>query len=143
MSKYYTPSVEEFRIGFEYERLIIDSWKSFTMTDIPLFIDLNAKTLKELLQQEWIRVKYLDQSDIEELGFVFKLESDKDYMSEYSKIIDEYSSNIIRLYNHCHWYNLEIYRLFSYDITNYTNIFKGIIKNKSELKVVLKQLGIE
>jgi len=70
------------------------------------------------------RVKYLDREDIEELGWV--VNSRKDYT------FNDY---------YMHWNTgdnpkwMEIVKGEEY-------IFKGVLKNKSELKVIMKQLGI-
>jgi len=71
MSKYYTPDFTEFHIGFRFEHLANWEkhgglkWRDFTIEgrgDIPHRFD---DDLKEF------RVKYLDKSDIEELGWKF------------------------------------------------------------------------
>ena len=74
-SKYYVPSIEEFRVGFQYEELMgtessgLQDW-SEKIFDISEYIDRNGEHyLLELINGECIRVNYLDQSDIESLGF--------------------------------------------------------------------------
>jgi len=69
-NKYYTPTIEEFHVGFEFEfrhsDYKEDGWKKFTT---PVFnmeredCPFACQTLEEY------RVKYLDREDIESLGF--------------------------------------------------------------------------
>ena len=151
-SKYYTPEIEEFRVGFEYEQ--------HTMTKGDFFF-LDLKTgKKELIQENNeeicykmvhkseplsdrpfeiqqiinagnIRVKYLDREDIESLGWKFdKQHAGLDDMTFFKDdyILDTEDENNVRIYEGT--------------CGNELNLFDGTIKNKSELKVLLKQLGI-
>jgi len=70
--KYYTPEIEEFKVGFEFEFMHSDykeqGWKkyntpefNFEKEDCPF----GGKDLSEY------RVKYLDREDIESLGWSF------------------------------------------------------------------------
>ena len=90
------------------------------------------------------RVKYLDKEDIDSLGF------EKKYSPSYinDEIIELYSKGTEN-----DWYNLEFdddiliitkCHLYNKTTGNWSqdSIFKGTIKNKSELKKILKQLGI-
>jgi hypothetical protein len=141
-SKYYVPSIEEFRVGFQYEELMgtessgLQDW-SEKIFDISEYIDRNGEHyLLELINGECIRVNYLDQSDIENLGWIFEgsqiiSNGRKDYR------YNEYILSYIPSNNH-------------YAITTKSQygdtpkvLFNGIIKNVNELKVLLKQLGIE
>ncbi len=134
---YYTPTIEEFHVGFEYEIYTLDTnnlkhkWKKF---NVPFRTD----TLEQLLASEFPpRVKYLDKEDIESLGFVFKKETESSYVKD----------NItIHVYDAKRW-NTEndTITIFKRDLirtVGKTIIFSGTIKNKSELKRLLKQLGI-
>ena len=131
-NKYYVPQIEEFRVGFEYEELIYTSvyderWRINIKKHIfetktwergfPNFQWLNT------LEEGKIRVKYLDSEDIESLGF---------------KVCTE--NNFI----YCQYKELDFY--LDYDVENklckihglYEVLFRGIIKNKSELIFILK-----
>lgn len=126
MSKYYTPSLKEFHVGFEFEYshlelghffkdVYILDWKHFDM-DIEEMLNSPA----------FIRVKYLDKQDIESFGFK---QHDKLYYQFYKNnflLIDREDNNYTIIDN----------------TDNYV-LFYGIIKNKSELKKLLKQLSIE
>lgn len=139
MAKYYTPSIEEFHVGFEYEELIgVDneqedwSCKSFNPKN---YIDRYGEyTFDETPLSDWIRVKYLDKEDIEELGFEESLDEPDEWFWKFKGNIG------IQLYFDDKYRNKDQ----GIGITIYDDkiIFSGYIKNKSELKVLLKQLGI-
>jgi hypothetical protein len=129
--KYYTPSLEEFHVGFEYQYKTCNEinnnldWKKRTMDfmdmcDIGLEINNDPKIAWQY------RVKYLDKEDIESLGFKF---------SELFGYVG-YSHCILPSYTLSHFYEIVMHD----DPTNVK--FFGEIKNKSELKVLLKQLQI-
>lgn len=141
--KYYTPEIEEFHVGFEVDRRVSnmhttknDVWARFTVTqdylsDIDLFD---------------VRVKHLDREDIESLGLEFKYnekgneniaftkkyENHPRYDNQYVDIIWNYASRRVLICegdNETGW-------------DEWVTRFSGTIKNKSELKKVLKMLGI-
>lgn len=156
-NKYYTPEIEEFHIGFEYE---IYSDKiatypingSYEQTNFHRHKydtkDIRLSQLGTRIFEKKVRVKYLDKEDIESLGFD-KLSKDK-YFLEYGILIpgaDYY----------WHPYGNWKYRIttpdkdfpnsFIIEGRNPSNAgtfrkFVGTIKNKSELKKLMKQLGI-
>ena len=132
MDKYYTPELEEFHIGFEYEWLNENNeWiKETSPTEI---------TIKDFNKQTYgLRVKYLNKEDIESLGWFHKYDDfsfgefikSKNGEVDYHLTFDYENKNlIIGLYN-------------NEDTEFYDNIFIGTIKNKSELIKLLKQLKI-
>ncbi|AGO48994.1 hypothetical protein N356_gp101 [Cellulophaga phage phi14:2] len=132
--KYYTPEIEEFHIGFEYEWLDDeeggDNW-----------IKANTPTTIELEGYEDItyglRVKYLDKEDIESLGFK------EDTLHFYSKHQKEgvvlYIEKIVLTNENNFWYKIWL----KHPSYGNSTIYSGSIKNKSELKKLLKQLNVE
>lgn len=69
---YYTPTIEEFHVGFEYEVMIPE--KSIWSKEVFFLNDSHINLVKWVtIQDEFtihkIRVKTLDQSDIESLGW--------------------------------------------------------------------------
>jgi len=62
-NKYYTPTIEEFHVGFEYELKTEGEWVSQTL-DIDYSLNRVAGGLANNT-----RVKHLDQEDIESFGF--------------------------------------------------------------------------
>jgi hypothetical protein len=153
MDKYYIPTISEFHVGFEYEEL------EFVYTDKGWHIEKKNKFVKKVFEGTnylesyyltervkrglfhfSIRVKYLDREDIESLGFSF-MENESPYdirdlmfVKNNIKLIYSFQKNKIVLLKT----NL-IDNLFP----NISILFEGKLKNKSELKTLLKQIGIE
>ena len=121
--KYYTPSIEEFHVGFEYE-----STTSPTKEDWYKAVINNVDDLYDVFSYSNARVKHLDKEDIESLGFEYQ--GDFDSWERYSseKYLIATSGN-----DTDNFITIE---------TQGNTLFIGTIKNKSELKVLLKQLGI-
>jgi hypothetical protein len=133
MDKYYAPELEEFHVGFEFEtRYLERDWvkKELTFDDFGFY---TSTWYVDSVPETEFRVKCLDKEDIESLGW--KQEFD---MQAY--ILNSNSSGH-QLYDdhddpegkgkHITIYGLDI-----------NVIFKGYVKNKSELKKLLKQLKI-
>ena len=144
-NKYYTPEIEEFHVGFECE--IQSSWgmqkgiypsilREDTLTGFQLQKIGETETLKKVISD--IRVKYLDKKDIESLNYKHKKDTQYSFVSKNSSI---------QLHDKNRWhtkYNaLTIYKHNKINPLDKTSVFQGIIKNKSELKVLLKQLNIK
>ena len=148
--KYYTPTIEEFYVGFEYEMK-----ERFTDGTVKTQEDFdNAKWIKSIFKVGdcpyiervlngrnsenglcGIRVKCLSREDVIDLGF-------KDDGYEFTKYCKDYP------YEHCDEKGVIVYlylnkdntiSLFHKDETSLT----CTIKNKSELKKILKMLNIE
>lgn len=149
--KYYTPSIEEFHVGFEYEiyseGLFEDSiedfcgWYSYKFQQGNCFRDF--EDIKLNLQQ--IRVKYLDKSDIESLGWK-EAEETKEILQRFGRytvfecaniFLTVYSDNMISIV-----VNTGKVKLTPNEPMDLACIFNGTIKNKNELKTLMKQLGI-
>ena len=116
--KYYIPEISEFHIGFEYECKEADGWKGWICYRVDEQDALD-------IQFERVRVKYLDEEDFRSLGFIESPRGDrwdKDDIQIYHTTSDPA--------------HIEIY-------SNRGEDFVGTIKNKSELKRLLKQLGYE
>lgn len=125
---YYIPFIEEFYIGFEYEYYVMNVWQqvAFHPSDFAY-----TETWLENLDKKLLRVKYLDKEDIESLGF--------NTTAEYDRYIEFTDGNKKFLYR------MEYKTMYIEDqpSPNTTRtLFYGIIKNKSELKQLLKQLQI-
>lgn len=127
-NKYYQPELWEFHIGFEYEVIEMCS-----INDAPKQLQWNKHVLNSFESKfnwhvknypEEFRVKYLDKEDIESLGFKFIMTSYDGYW-ELGNITLGYSYDK----------RLQIRK-------GTETIFLGTIKNKSELKRILKQVGI-
>jgi hypothetical protein len=138
-NKYYTPTIEEFCVGFEYEELMDGKWWSPTFN---FSKDTTLRTFERKLGFNLIRVKYLDREDIESLGFV--LESSEIYndncVYKYQVNTSIYYMLYYRLSDEKP--SIQIEEIYVYPRCN-ESLFKGFIKNKSELKRLFKQLYIE
>lgn len=159
-NKYYTPEIEEFCVGFEYEYLekdfvIRDGKRSYeyTWNKQLCFIGENygfdLGTIEGCLDSQ-VRVKYLDQEDIESLGFTKTKEysdellfqkhlSDYEFLelTFYLDIDDDINVSIDRFYQS----KMVARRLpIGKETWELLTIFHGKIKNKSEFKKLLKQL---
>ena len=123
-NKYYIPEISEFHVGFEYEIKLEDLWINQSYNSIAM------SEIDKGITNQYIRVKYLDKQDIESLGWE----------------IDQYCSKEFCLnFKYKDWYlNYFISGLKTIEIgrEEYDSGFMGTIKNKSELKVLMKQLGI-
>lgn len=146
--RYYTPELQEFHVGFEYEH------KS-------TFLDGTVKTQKDYDEAVWhedffsvgdcpaveralnsknkargicgIRVKYLDIADIESLGFDNYLKP----LKQHNHIWHFKGSEGPKLYV---WFNdaVPLVRLYN----KFPSIFfEGKVKNKSEFRKILVQIG--
>jgi hypothetical protein len=145
-NKYYTPSIEEFHVGFEYEEVEIGTKDKFNKTILDSWNGLvgyydGSTDLYEIARgRKVVRVKYLDQEDIESLGFklnpygcqgdnlFFELKN-KDFPEkggyEFIELILK-SNNLLMII----------------DSTGAVRCLDIVIKNKSELKKLMEQLNI-
>lgn len=152
ISKYYTPTIEELNVNQEVYLLDTDNYKlEYTKDDIyPMLCKIiqlsdyptiwvsNGNKIYEVYLNQ-LGLKYLDQSDIESLGikvgewFISKGKYGGTYKLEttsfgFTPKITIKTKNFIRDASG------------RYD--ELTIIYRLPIKNKSELKVLMKQLGI-
>ena len=142
MSKelYYTPTIKEFHPSFEFEQDNGYEWVKRTYEDTSQGI----YSLKNAIVQRVIRVKYLDREDIESLGLNL-IESEK---SNYWGPLFERRVEI----------GFNTYKICRLHLGQKSQVVVGVsgegswggstdniqmtIKNKSELKRILKQIGI-
>ena len=138
MDKYYTPEIEEFHIGFEVECYDDNdkTWDIVYIDSQPALCNITGLNLN-------IRVKYLDREDIESLGWIYKggktIKKGKAYFSDEKEVIGITLRPNFFEDNHA---SIHIYALKpSGGIQN--TIFAGKIKNRTELKKLLKQLNLK
>ena len=146
MNKYYIPEIEEFYVGFEYERFVPKSntteeecWNKLSMS--VNYLSLNDIDY-EIIEKE-IRVKYLDQEDIENLGWtideVHKDKEQKLYFKDNIVLYYRYKTKKLGVFTKNFLKN-DYYSKYNKDPHSIHSI---TIKNKSEFKKLLKQLQIE
>lgn len=131
--KYYTPKIEEFHVGFEYEGLMtMRGHQSWSENDYSLNTDLDV--------YDELRVKYLDKEDIEELGFKHLKKSIDDWFElEGDFNLGSWTSYKIQIH---YGYHDHILSINAIDRPGEHKLFEGVIKNKSELIKLLIQLRI-
>ena len=154
-NKYYTPDISEFYVGFEYEhchssvRFVMLNFKTGDTSNIGEPKEIWEKSIfsgreydiwkssfkfDDSLKNGQIRVKYLDKEDIESLGFEHD-QSTKDGSYFYSGTLMTENQWCI---------NLKDFIVDIYDINGKSDFrFNGFVKNKSELKQILKMIGYE
>lgn len=151
--KYYTPELGEFHYGFEYE--IFEDFDHYPEKSWHLQLyGINGTSPEDLDyvsgDMSKFRVKYLDREDIESLGFE-KVECPDGLFNNVFQLITTYETKyVLNLYM-----NIDkrigftqIVERFRHEGKNREyvgergNKFKGTIKNKSELKKVLKMIGV-
>jgi hypothetical protein len=167
--KYYTPSIDEFCVGFEFEYTIPYEEESY----INIIYQTNESCDKSLLHNlsvikreasirrlslldyisftvknnpHLIRVKYLDKEDIEELGFehtggAMVKNSLDEFTIDYKDPRGTYDKVSI-LYTYGSKWCLIVQGDYETPHPDWPTRFAGYIKNKSELKQVLKMLNI-
>ena len=144
--KYYTPSIEEFRVGFECEILNgYGEWFKIIFDKCHLYNDLKFTDKFDNLENAF-RVKFLDKEDIESLGFTNKDRNSSP--SNFFKFIKEgHKTKVFEIAPY--WdYGLSktdtLIRIYVGYLNEYPyrEIFRGDVKNKSELKKILTQLRI-
>lgn len=142
-NKYYTPSIEEFHVGFEYEVQANDDSTEFEKLTIEKskrdFEFLNRYALNNINYD--VRVKYLDKEDIESLGFIetsnnwFTIDAPGKLGYWTQVVLDFRWMDKVKPYKDI---SISGKRGIENDI-----IFRGVVKNKSELKKLLTQLNIK
>lgn len=126
---HYTPEIDEFYVGFECEKLFFNDHPTFKgeriWYDKHIVDQYDFEDLEEDLQNNHFRVKYLDRADIESLGWI-------EFDPGSGKYKDIYEN----------WELLTDGTTISLYKDGDARFVDGTIRNKSELKKLMKQLGI-
>jgi hypothetical protein len=151
-NKYYTPTIEEFHVGFEYEASLLSNnnipfqWELIVFKTKQQLLQegiiiknqiLTLDEIKSRINEKSIQVKHLDREDIESLGWEFIKQHSGTTDFDFEK--GDYSLNFDPEFGY-KW-NLRIYDAEDQD--NEFNYFNGFLKNKSELKKLMQQLDIK
>lgn len=132
-NKYYKPSIEEFRVGFKYERRYIkDKEEIWKQEEVKSIRDLYVIPVIINNSPDELRVKYLDKEDVGELGWDLTEEDDLSLEFTLRKKGEELRILI---------YSIKDSTLSIEDSQGFY-IFLGIIKNQSELKTLMKWLNL-
>lgn len=164
MKKYYTPELEEFHYGFEYQLFedfdVPGEEKKWHDMEFGLHGTDNPESPACLstcqIEFNLVRVKHLDREDIEELGFVFNetttqaMGGDSGAVMAFDMLNMEMprgSRNILENFYMTYavptnWVLIwNVSKMLNSDDINHTR-FCGKVKNKSELKRILNQIGL-
>jgi len=139
-NKYYIPTIDEFHVGFEYERLDLDGIHNEIFNVIKNSNEYNLDdSLQSLITMKHVRVKYLDRDDIEELGweYIGKLDA---YIHKFEYNTDTTTNKVDNIMALRYEDNDTRIIIATNKYDHYR--FVGTIKNKSELKRLMKQLNI-
>ena len=150
--KYYTPEIEEFHVGFEYEYRSVKYM--FLRSKNP--IAYNLSLISDEINLGYIRVKHLDREDIESFNKTWFEEIKFEYDNNVEPIPARHGTNELPdgYYLDDQLDTGELWILYHYksdgmvwieyvkDCGGEGYLFKGIIKNKSELRRVLKMIGV-
>lgn len=130
-NKYYVPDLTEFRVGFRYEVPVYGGNWELHDFEKKVLTDLKDITI-ELLP--YVRCKYLDESDILELGFVKVKETN------YQKSLD--NENFYEIQYDEDGLVIELWKRKTDTLYDCFTLFRGQVKNYNELEVILKQIGV-
>lgn len=154
-SKYYTPQIEDFNIGFQYEEYQQKEWNKIIRPPKDLGYEWVTKTfntstslskIKSKIDKESIRVKYLDYDDILELGFTREFSTRSEILDSSCEIYISEEKNLML----GHYPNLNKVTIATRDFSKSNKLLKTnwderqvnliTIKNKNELQKLLKRL---
>lgn len=131
-NKFYTPELEEFHSGFEFEFFYKNTWHKHSLDGKPIVHHELDEFKDDLMKiaHAITRVKHLDREDIESFGWK-PLNNNFDFfeLGDFRLTVED---NLQILINH---------KDGVYDHSD--NGFHGTIKNKSELRKLMKQLNIK
>ncbi len=149
-SKYYTPELSEFHVGFEFELKIPGEhfWRTEDISDFE-GPQIGNWPFEYALENGCLRVKYLDREDIESCGWQKLTDELKKQWNPEEQMIYYYETIDHNLF-YLNFYTDEIYTNRGLDFVREKVVvvidgegkFSGEIKNKSELKKLMKQIGI-
>jgi hypothetical protein len=134
-TQYYVPKISEFHYGFDFETKENDKWIKLSFWEGICLKSADREWLNEFISNGEIRVKCLDKQDIIDLGFktapvkFWENTNLKGWLfgriEEQEIYIDFFSENKSLIIS-----------------TVDEILFKGTIKNKSELKRIMQMLKI-
>lgn len=144
-AKYYTPTIEEFHVGFEFERELVDcNWNHSAWQKETIIPETNLKVIGEYISYN--RVKYLDREDIESLEWKFGDKIKESKIDLYYKNVIDKSKGVLNYFivvSKVNWVLIYYTGKLKEDNTLENIVrFSGIIKNKSEFIKVMDQLQI-
>ena len=145
VDKYYTPTIEEFHIGFEFYEDI--NGEKFKQVFGEMFTEL--RQIENGLSNGSLYVKYLDKEDIESLGWESGMHvniwsDDDDIVEGWSIAVNNTDTYVLFYSPENNTVGIYLQRVYNEVTGNWTShiMFSGIIQNKSELKKLMKMINI-
>ncbi len=135
--EYYTPTIEEFHVGFEYESFRKLKWDDINAQWLKETIDGETRLMRlmEYIDSGRIRVKKLDHADLLECRWL-KMKEEM-YRLGSTSPDPKYQPTLLFKDNAGFW-------VIETDGNEYMGrVFRGAIRNKSELLQVMKMVGIK
>jgi len=144
--KYYTPTIEEFHVGFEYQLFNGANWQDRTV-GMGVW-DLKRQILHHLtMDVPAVRVKHLDRSDIESFGFKYvgkTIDNWYDLEGDFEIPMSNCRNMLIKMQHDFRTH--QGVRIVGYEYNHNSGdsetLYRGSCKNKSELKRILTQIGV-
>lgn len=151
LERFYTPEISEFHVGFEFEISISRARSADNVTSewCPVILDKGNGTHSDLALAEYmrgtfskrntdlnnsVRVKHLDREDIESLGFKITASESKPYGEYLQGKLNGMELWFAHLKGKTPYISLKS--------SHYNGNMKVYLKNKSELKRILRQIGV-
>jgi len=135
MEQYYTPEIEDFRVGYEYERLNDKTWNKETLESHMLYTpnigeacDSEITEILRDLHDNKIRVPYLTKEQIKAEGWELRTEG-------YSRNFYEKGEESLLVHHVGHW-------IIITDLSE-EQIYKGDCKSINEFRTIMKLLNIK
>jgi len=155
MDKYYTPTIEEFHVGFEYEYNSDTQWlhestnrkwkKKEYYPSCSMDGESDHYEIESMLSNNEVRVKHLDREDIESLGAKHDNNGYYYFDVPHTENSNEYFDLDGNLIAFPYWtlhYAEKAKAVTIIDFHGDSRINGIRVKNKSELKRILTQLGV-
>lgn len=142
-SKYYELTESDLEIGLECEYITSNNrWVKFKIDSFSTMANIVYNKDKTYSLSENWRIKYLDRSDIEELGWEHDQTTKDGAVFYIGTLMSKYQWSLTA-YNALQRLGGDYTLIGITDINNNSdNEFYGTVKNKSELKKLMKMLGI-
>jgi hypothetical protein len=138
-NKYYTPSIEEFHVGFEYEAVTNPNITNLNWSKRLVDMHSNLVAYSAMIGSGLVRVKFLDRQDIEELGWGYsETYSENEIFTKKVTIIRGEYDAYLHYVEYTKWV-----MIYLKNETESHTVFAGTIRNKSQLRQLMAWLNIE
>ena len=153
--EYYTPAVEEFHVGFEYEQnydIVLTAQElaeQESTWDTKVFEVKDYEFIEHLVKTEYVRVKHLDREDIKSLGWDYT-RTQYGLVHRFTRdggVSDMAKGTFILVFNSEKFLVTIIFEEENFgipvDSVQRFVLFDGRLENKNELKTLMKWVQIK